>query len=112
MSRGGFSLWAVLGERFVCLDYPITLCREGAVSFVTFRYSRNGGGFSLWVVLEGMICHYPLDAYLFSSLKEVQQITHTWIQSYNQDCPHDALNGLTPAAYRLAAQNISSFNWP
>lgn len=53
-----------------------------------------------------------LDAYLFSSLREVQQITHAWIHSYNQDRPHDALNGLTPAAYRLVAQNASSFNWP
>lgn len=44
-----------------------------------------------------------LDFYLFQSLKEVREITRQWISSYNQERPHDALNGMTPTAYRLAA---------
>jgi putative transposase len=52
-----------------------------------------------------------LDVYLFSSLKEVQQITYARMQSYNQERPHDALNGLTPSDYRLVAQSISTFDW-
>lgn len=44
-----------------------------------------------------------LDSYLFRSLQEVRHITHEWINSYNQQRPHDALHGLTPAGFRLAA---------
>lgn len=45
-----------------------------------------------------------LDFYLFQSVKEVREITQRWITCYNQERPHDALNGMSPAAYRLAAQ--------
>lgn len=44
-----------------------------------------------------------LDFYLFHSVKQVRDITQRWISSYNQERPHDALNGMTPAAFRLAA---------
>lgn len=44
-----------------------------------------------------------LDSYLFRSLQEVRHITSQWIHSYNQQRPHDALHGLTPAGFRLAA---------
>lgn len=44
-----------------------------------------------------------LDSYLFGSLQEVRHITHAWMNSYNQQRPHDALHGLTPAGFRLAA---------
>lgn len=44
-----------------------------------------------------------LDSYLFRSLQEVRQITHQWMNRYNQQRPHDALQGLTPAGFRLAA---------
>lgn len=43
-----------------------------------------------------------LDSYLFRSLQEVRAITHEWMNSYNQQRPHDALHGLTPAGFRLA----------
>jgi putative transposase len=44
-----------------------------------------------------------LDFYLFRSLNELRLITQRWISSYNQERPHDALNGMTPTAFRLAA---------
>jgi putative transposase len=44
-----------------------------------------------------------LDFYLFQSVKEVHEITQRWMSSYHQERPHDALHGMTPAAYRLAA---------
>ena len=40
-----------------------------------------------------------LDFYLFRTLQEVRHITEQWLHMYNHDRPHDALAGLTPAAY-------------
>ncbi len=40
-----------------------------------------------------------LDAYLFSSIHEVQAITEDWLEEYNAIRPHDALVGLPPYLY-------------
>lgn len=40
-----------------------------------------------------------LDAYLFSSIKEVQAITNDWLEEYNSIRPHAALGGLPPYHY-------------
>lgn len=44
-----------------------------------------------------------LDAYLFSSIQEVQAITNDWLEEYNSIRPHDALGGLPP--YQYASNN-------
>ena len=41
-----------------------------------------------------------LNAYLFESITEVQQITDEWLKRYNEIRPHDALGSLPPARYR------------
>jgi putative transposase len=41
-----------------------------------------------------------LNAYVFESLEQVREITAEWLQSYNEERPHDALAGLPPATYR------------
>lgn len=41
-----------------------------------------------------------LNAYLFTSLDQVREISWQWLLDYNEERPHDALNGLTPTAYR------------
>ncbi len=41
-----------------------------------------------------------LNAYLFDSTTEVQQITDDWLKRYNEIRPHDALGSLPPARYR------------
>jgi putative transposase len=41
-----------------------------------------------------------LNAYLFTSLDQVREISWQWLLDYNKEQPHDALNGLTPNAYR------------
>ncbi len=49
-----------------------------------------------------------LNSWLFTSLDEVREITHQWLQSYNEERPHDALGNLLQAVFRerlLAGKN-------
>ena len=48
-----------------------------------------------------------LDAHLFSSLQQVRDIAWKWMIDYNEQRPHDALKGMTPAAFRdkVSAEN-------
>ena len=41
-----------------------------------------------------------LNASVFESLEQVREISAEWLQSYNEERPHDALAGLPPAMYR------------
>ena len=41
-----------------------------------------------------------LNASVFESLEQVREIRAEWLQSYNEERPHDALAGLRPAMYR------------
>ncbi|BCA54081.1 hypothetical protein W02_12210 [Nitrospira sp. KM1] len=49
-----------------------------------------------------------LNAYVFESLDQIQEITAAWLQSYNEERPHDALAGLPPATYRANLEARSS----
>ena len=50
-----------------------------------------------------------LNAYVFESLEQVREISAEWLQSYNEERPHDALAGLPPALYRA---NLEARNSP
>ena len=41
-----------------------------------------------------------LDAYLFFELYEVRLLTKEWMEEYNRNRTHEALNNLTPAEYK------------
>jgi putative transposase len=42
-----------------------------------------------------------LDAYSFDSLEEVREITQHWLEEYNTNRPHEALQGLSPRQFAL-----------
>ena len=52
--------------------------------------------------------HEVLDAYLFDSLEQVQEISVQWMQEYNDERSHDTLDGIPPAAYRAQFEARSS----
>lgn len=45
-----------------------------------------------------------LDFYIFNNLDEVREITEKWLHQYNKERPHQSLNNMTPAEYKLAAE--------
>lgn len=49
-----------------------------------------------------------LDAYLIKSLDEIRELTEDWMQDYNYERPHDALNGKSPIQWALEKENIMS----
>ncbi len=46
-----------------------------------------------------------LDAYLFSNIRQVNQLTEEWIKDYNTLHPHKSLNGYSPIGYRQAVES-------
>lgn len=46
-----------------------------------------------------------LDAYLFKSISEINNLTQEWIIHYNENRPHDSLKGLTPFEYKIKYEN-------
>lgn len=40
-----------------------------------------------------------LNRWWFSSVQEAREVIQAWVEEYNQERPHGALNGLTPAAF-------------
>ena len=51
-----------------------------------------------------------LDAYLFTTIQEVQAITEDWLEEYNAVRPHDALGGRPP--HQFAAEISKSVHLP
>lgn len=64
--------------------------------------------------IERFNCTYRtevLNAYVFESLDQVREITAEWLQSYNEERPHDALAGLPPATYRANVIKPEVLRW-
>jgi putative transposase len=44
-----------------------------------------------------------LDAHIFTSIRQVRQTVAAWLEEYNMERPHQALQFMTPVEYRQAA---------
>lgn len=51
--------------------------------------------------------HAVLDAYVFESLDQVREISAAWRREYNEERPHDTLDGMPPSVFR-AHQTVGS----
>ena len=49
-----------------------------------------------------------LDMYLFESLGEVNQLTKRWMQSYNEERPHESLGNVAPVDFARAREVSTS----
>jgi putative transposase len=49
-----------------------------------------------------------LNAYVCESLDQIRELSAEWLQSYNEERPHDALAGLPPATDRAQLEARSS----
>lgn len=49
-----------------------------------------------------------LNAYVFESLDQVRELSADWLQSYNEERPHDAWAGLPPSTYRAQVEARNS----
>jgi putative transposase len=45
--------------------------------------------------------HKVLDAYVFESLDQVREISAEWMREYNEERPHDTLDGMPPTSFRV-----------
>ena len=77
-------------------------------------------GIALWYIQPGKpnqtayiarfnrtVRHEVFDAYVFESLDQVREISAEWRREYNEERPHDTLDGMPPSAFR-AHQTVGS----
>lgn len=52
-----------------------------------------------------------LDAYLFTDLNQVREITNNWVQIYNEERPHRSLGRIPPARFRRRLQTVGTSSY-
>ena len=54
---------------------------------------------SLWLGYNRSYREEVLGAYVFESLEQVRALTDEWLQTYNEERPHDSLGRVTPLTF-------------
>lgn len=54
---------------------------------------------------------WVLSAYLFQSLDQVRDITHDWLQIYNEERPHRSLGRIPPSQFRRQLEQASNSSY-
>lgn len=88
-----FELWAK--EQQICIQYiqPGKPMQNGFIERFNGSYRRE-----------------ILDAYVFFEIDEVRELTEQWIEQYNNQRPHEALNNLTPTEWTQQLKQIELSN--
>jgi len=49
-----------------------------------------------------------LNAYVFTRLSEVREITESWLIEYKEERPHESLGNLPPVEYKAVAKHLDT----
>lgn len=76
-------------------------CRHGVNHIITLQYIQPGSPTQNAYIerTNGSLRRELLDAFQFTSLREVREMTQEWQHDYNHDRPHAALGYLPPVQY-------------
>ena len=106
LGKGWYCFRLYYGPEFLA-DRFITWCAERAIQLWHIQPGKPDQN----ALIERYNRTYRtevLNAYVFESLDQVREISAEWLQSYNEERPHDALAGLPPATYRAQLEARSS----
>ena len=101
---------------------PQAIRLDNGPEFIAERFAAwcAERGIALWYIQPGKpnqnayiarfnrtVRHEVFDAYVFESLDQVREISAEWMREYNEERPHDTLDGMPPSAFR-AHQTVGS----
>jgi len=95
------------GPEFLAQEFVDWMTHHGVLIPYIQQGKHNQNAF-----IERFNCTYRnevLNLYLFRTLAEVREIAADWLVQYNEQRPHDALDGLSPCAYLTQNQKNSTY---
>lgn len=93
------------GPEFTSKDFELW-CKDRSISIQFIQPGRPmQNGFI--ERFNGSYRKEILDAYAFFELYEVRQLTREWVEEYNTNRPHEALNNLTPNEWKQQFQTLT-----
>lgn len=112
----------ILGQVIAWRGQPQAIRVDNGPEFIAERLAAwcAERGIALWHIQPGKpnqnayierfnrtVRHEVFDAYVFESLDQVREISAAWMREYNEERPHNTLDGMTPSEFR-AHQTVRS----